>query len=419
MKEFIQTLSEAQNANSDIELLRRSIAVESITGNETPFALFLQAELEKLGLNTGVSDFMEGRKNVWGNKKGKKGFPNLMFIGHTDTVHTEGWRDYWRSDPRADPFGGVDTEGAIWGRGSCDLKGGICAAMASLRLLHEAGYQLEGGITFAFVGDEESGEIGTGVSAGIKDFLSRFNEWELTAPDFIIYVEPTCLDIFTAQIGFFIANITVRGKSAYFGKPELGVDALKYSHKLLAQIWSHESEIRLGSQHDLLGPSSLLVTSIEGGGFIAVPDQCRFSLIRTLQPDEDLNAAIKQFEDCLSNEETMEGITVQIDYPAGRNHAQGGTGFEISQDTEYVQLLKNCIYDSAQGKGEICGAPYWSEIPFLVNEFSCPAVYCAPGDISVAHTFEERVNIDEYLAAIRGFALFISRYCGIKPLSTI
>ena len=219
MKEFIQTLSEAQNANSDIELLRRSIAVESITGNETPFALFLQAELEKLGLNTGVSDFMEGRKNVWGNKKGKKGFPNLLFVGHTDTVHTNGWRDYWRSDPRADPFGGVDTEGAIWGRGACDLKGGICAAMASLRLLHKAGYQLEGGITFAFVGDEESGEIGTGVSAGVKDFLSRFYEWELTVPDFIIYVEPTCLDIFTAQIGFFIANITIRGKSAYFRLP--------------------------------------------------------------------------------------------------------------------------------------------------------------------------------------------------------
>ncbi len=414
MIEFMQTLSKAQDENADLDLLRSSIALESITGNETPFASFLLAELEKLGLKTGFGDFLEGRKNVWGHLAGKEGHPHLMFAGHTDTVHVRGWENYWKSDPRSDPFAGVEFEEAIWGRGACDLKGGICAALASLRLLHSIGCELEGGITFAFFGDEESGETGTGVSAGIKAFVQQFEAEKLPAPDFAIYLEPTTLNIFTAQIGFFIADLTVKGKTAYFGKPEQGVDALKYTHKLLTRIWSHETELRSGFSHDLLGPSSLLVTSIEGGGFIAVPELCRFSLIRTLHPDEDMDEAIEKFEACIFS---SDGISVQVDYPAGRDHPKGGTASEIPQDTEQVMLLQDCIRRTSLKKGEIKGAPFWSEMSFLVNDFGCPAVYCAPGDISVAHTFEERISKDEYLAAIRSFALFIAQYCGVKPLS--
>ncbi len=414
MIEFMQTLSQAQDENADLDLLRSSIALESITGNETPFASFLLTELEKLGLKTDFGDFLEGRKNVWGHLVGKEGRPHLMFVGHTDTVHVRGWENYWQSDPRADPFAGVEFEEAIWGRGACDLKGGICAALASLRLLQSIGYELEGGITFAFVGDEESGETGTGVSAGIKAFVQQFEAEKLPAPDFAIYLEPTTLNIFTAQIGFFIADLTVKGKTAYFGKPEQGVDALKYTHELLARIWSHETELRSGFSHDLVGPSSLLVTSIEGGGFIAVPELCRFSLIRTLHPDEDMDEAIEKFEACIFS---SEGISVQVDYPAGRDHPKGGSASEIPQDTEQVVLLQDCIRRASSKKGEIKGAPFWSEKSFLVNDFGCPAVYCAPGDISVAHTFEERICKDEYLASIRSFALFIAQYCGVKPLS--
>ena len=414
MIEFMQTLSKAQDESADLDLLRSSIALESITGNETPFASFLLTELEKFGLKTGFGDFLEGRKNVWGHLAGTEGRPHLMFIGHTDTVHVRGWEHYWQSDPRADPFAAVEFEEAIWGRGACDLKGGICAALASLRLLQSIGCELEGGITFAFVGDEESGETGTGVSAGIKAFVKQFETEKLPAPDFAIYLEPTTLNIYTAQIGFFIADLTVKGKTAYFGKPEQGVDALKYTHELLTRIWSHETELRSSFSHDLLGPSSLLVTSIEGGGFIAVPELCRFSLIRTLHPDEDMDEAIEKFESCIFS---SEGISVQVDYPAGRDHPKGGKASEIPQNTEQVMLLQDCIRRSSLKKGEIKGAPFWSEMSFLVNDFGCPAVYCAPGNISVAHTFEEHICKDEYLASIRSFALFIAQYCGIKHLS--
>ena len=51
--------------------------------------------------------------------------------------------------------------------------------------------------------------------------------------------------------------------------------------------------------------------------------------------------------------------------------------------------------------------------PFFVNRLGMPAVYCAPGDIRNCHTYEEHVDVEEYLAGIVGFASFMARYCGV------
>ena len=414
---LLSSLSAAQDTAADLALLRAALGIESVTGNETAFARFLGDEMDKLGLAVGSGAFLEGRENVWGAKSSAKGHQNLMFVGHSDTVHVRGWQDYWRDDERADPFGAATVDGQIWGRGACDLKGGICAALAGLRLLAKVGAEPAGGITMAFIGDEESGETGTGVSAGAKDLVKRVAAGEITRPDFAVYVEPTKLDVYTAQIGFFIADITVTGKSAYFGKPELGVDALKAAHTLLASLWAHEKELHSGPSHELVGSSSILVTGMESGGYIAVPGESRLSLIRKLRPGEDLDDAVAGFEAAVAAADLADGISVNIAYPAGRDHPKGGSPVEIPGSTPSALLLQECVKSARPTAGAIAGAPYWSEVPFWVNEIGCPAVYCAPGDIGVAHTFEERIDIEEYLSAVRAFALFAARFCGLKPTS--
>ncbi len=411
-------LASAQDARADIALLRDAVAIESVTGNETPFARFLEARMVELGLDTARSEFLEGRENVWGANRGGDDGPSLLIVGHTDVVHTRGWAEYWQEDPRSDPFGGIDIDGHIWGRGSCDLKGGICAALAGLRLLKATGREPAGKIALAFVGDEESGEPGTGVSAGAADLVRRVNSGEIQRPDFAIYVEPTGLDVYTAQIGFFIADITVTGKTAYFGTPELGVDALKATHQLLSRIWEHEAELCAGPSHELVGASSILVTSIAGGGFIAVPGECRFSLIRKLRPGEDMDRAVARFEAALDLAELPRTVSVSIGYPAGRDHDKGGSPVEIPRDTPAALLLQQCVRALVPDGCRLGGAPYWSELPYLVNGIGCPAVYWAPGDIAVAHTYEERINIEEFLTSVRAFALFVARFCGLKETNT-
>ena len=397
-----------QDVQSDVALLRDALAIGSVTGGETPFAQFLERQLSELGLNTGTGAFEGLRENVWGVLPADG--PNLMILGHTDTVHVRGWAEHWQNDPRNDPFGGVQVDGHIWSRGASDLKGGICAAIAGYRLLRNIGIQPSCELTFAFIGDEESGEPGSGVSAGAKDLVARIKAGRVPRPDFAVYVEPTNLDVYTAQIGFFIADITVMGKTAYFGTPELGVDALKATHRLLARIWKHESELNAGPSHDLLGTSSILVTAINGGGFIAVPGNCKLSLIRKLRPGEALDDAVSAFEAALNVDALPEGIEVAISYPAGRNHPKGGSPVENDPDLAAVGLLQNCIRETWPQAGQIGGAPYWSEMPFLTDQIGCPTVYCAPGDIAVAHTFEERIEVEEYLAAVRSFALFFAGF---------
>ncbi|MEY8097334.1 M20 family metallopeptidase [Falsihalocynthiibacter sp. S25ZX9] len=416
--DLIAKLEARQDARTDIELLRGAIGCESVTGNEGRFVDFLMSEMTRIGLKPASGDFLPDRPNTWGARVGTTDGPNLMFVGHTDTVHVRGWAEHWKGQPQEDPFSAPVIDNEIWGRGACDLKAGICSALAALRLLDTVGVQLAGTVSFAFIGDEESGEPNTGVSAGAKDLVKRIVTGEIAKPDFAVYVEPTKLDVYTAQIGFFIAEISITGKSAYFGTPQDGVDALKATHQLLTALWQHAEELAQGPTHPLVGASDILVTKINGGGYIAVPGECELSLIRKLRPGENLDEAVAQFEAVVKGVAFDDGISFDINYPAGRDHRFGGSPVEIDPDHPAAKSLAKCVTEVRGATAEIGGAPYWSESPFLVNEIGCPTVYCAPGDISIAHTFEERVAVSEYLAGVRAFALFIARFCGTKTEST-
>jgi acetylornithine deacetylase/succinyl-diaminopimelate desuccinylase-like protein len=407
-------LRAALDREEALTLLRAAIGRESITGNEANFVSFLEERMRQLGLDEVRSaEFLPGRPNVWGERMGAGGGKLLLFVGHTDTVHVDGWRDHWAGTEREDPFGAPIIDGQVWGRGAGDLKAGICASLAALELLDKAGMRLAGDVSFAFVGDEESGQSGTGVSAGVKDFVGRIEKGEVAAPDFVVYVEPTRLSVYPAQIGFFIADITITGKSAYFGVPELGKDALRAGHAVMAALWTHSDEISARSEHKLVGRGFLLITGISSGGFIAVPERCTLSLIRKLLPGESLDTAAAEIEAVVRAAIADPEITTEISYPAGRDHPLGGTAAEIEAAMPEVSLLSATMAAAMAGRGTVEGAPFWSEVPFFVNGLKVPAVYCAPGDIRNCHTYDERVDVDEYLAGIVGFAAFMVCYCGV------
>ncbi len=406
-------LATAFDRDAALALLQGAIGRQSVTGNEANFATYLSDEMRRRGIEGVTSaDFLPGRPNVWGERRGAGGGPRLLFVGHTDTVHVDGWSAHWAGTEREDAFGAPVIGGAVWGRGAGDLKAGICASLASLGVLDRAGVRLKGDVAFAFVGDEESGQPGTGVSAGIKDYVTRIKAGSVARPDFTIYVEPTRLAVYPAQIGFFIAEITVTGKSAYFGVPELGRDALKATHRILSTLWEHSEAVSARAEHRLVGRGFLLVTGIEGGGAIAVPGTCRLSLIRKLLPGESLDAAAGELDAVVRTAVDDPEIQIGIAFPAGRDHALGGSGAETNLEAAEVRLLGEVVRATLPGRGGVEGAPFWSEMPFFTDRLGVPAVYCAPGDIRNCHTFDEHVEIEEYFAGVVAYARFIARYCG-------
>ena len=95
----------AVDETAALATLQAAIRHASITGAEADFAGYLAELLRSLGMDeVTVGDFLPGRPNVVGIKRGSGGGRRLLLIGHTDVVHVRGWRERWAGDPREDPF---------------------------------------------------------------------------------------------------------------------------------------------------------------------------------------------------------------------------------------------------------------------------------------------------------------------------
>ena len=409
-KELHEKLSAALDMTDALALLRNSIQRQSVTPNEADFVDFLHGELEAIGA-TGVArqPFEPERANLTGLRSGEPNSKTVMLIGHTDTVHVRDWAERWRDDVREDPFGGVIVDGKMWGRGASDLKAGICTALSAVRLLDRAGVPLRPNVMFAFVGDEESGEPGSGVSAGARRLAQEMSAGRLTRPDFAVYVEPTMLDVYPVHMGFFIVSLRVIGKTAYFGLPERGVDALKASHFILDAIWNYSTTLAQRTEHPLVGRGFVLVTSIKGGGSIAVPGDCAIDMIVKVPPGLELSDVQGELASVIRRSAESRNVRVEISYPTHRDHAVGGTPYETRFDTPEIKQLIAAIKSVRPTRGNVEAAPYWSELPFL-QAIGVPGVYWAPGDISICHTPEENVSIDDYRDGILALSVFLATF---------
>ena len=404
---MIARISEAFDARHALELLQKAISIPSVTGDEANFAGWLKGELTALGVEASSAEFAEGRPNVWGLRKGRSTADTLLLIGHTDTVHTRGWKERWAGSERESPFSGAVVDGVVWGRGASDLKAGLSMTLEAVRTLDRAGLEVVPTLLFAFVGDEESGEPGSGVSAGARALRGLIATGTLPRPNMAIYVEPTMLDVYVAHMGFFLCDIRVIGKSAYFGVPELGVDALKGAHAVLEALWRYSAELSAGEKHALVGSGFLLPTGIQGGGYIAVPGECTISLIAKIPPGLRLDDVRVGLETAARAASMDSRIELQFFYPAPRDHPIGGQPFEGSLDEARLHRLVSAIRAIRPERGNIEAAPYWSELP-IFSALGVPGVYFAPGDIRICHTTEENVSLQDYYDSIIALAAFLA-----------
>ena len=86
----------ALDRDDAVSLLRGAIGCNSVTGKEANMVAYLDAQMRERGLaDIEIAEFLPGRPNIWGRRKGSGGGKRLQFIGHTDTVHVEGWREHY------------------------------------------------------------------------------------------------------------------------------------------------------------------------------------------------------------------------------------------------------------------------------------------------------------------------------------
>ena len=410
----------AVDAESLVDLVREAVRIPSVTGAEADFATWVRDQLSAGGWeDVCTADAVPGRPNVYAGAGASGEGRSLVLAGHLDTVAVDDWHQEWSGTDRADPFGAHLIDGEIWGRGVADQKAGICAVIEALRAVRRRGYRPGGRVTGLFVCDEESGRPGTGVSAGMRAAMSDVfgGAGEDDPADFAIYTEPTTSAVYTAQMGFCIADIALIGRSAYFGTPELGVDALRAGHTLQTELWQYSAELGSRGGHELLGEAFLLVTRVSAGGNIAVPGRFELSLIRKILPGEDLAEAASEIAAITDEVAERHGVTAELAFTAPRDHPVGGTPDEVPSSHPGVAGLCRSIEATTGRSARVEGAPYWSEKPFL-RALGIPGVYFAPGDIANCHTPFERLEIDELISATRSLAHFVASWCGVQKLQT-
>jgi succinyl-diaminopimelate desuccinylase len=230
------------------------------------------------------------RINVIARSSGTAPGPCVHFNSHIDVVQSGGG---WTLDP----FAAVVKEGRVYGRGACDMKGGLAASIIAVEALIESTTTLPGTLEISGTVDEESGGYG-----GVH-YLAERGWFSPPRVDHVIIPEPLNVDrVCIGHRGVWWAEIETHGRMAHGSMPFLGDCAVRHMHAVIDRF-ERDLYPKLAAQHTDMPVvpsgarhSTLNINSIHGGqaetpGYPAplVPDSCRMVIDRRLLIEESID----------------------------------------------------------------------------------------------------------------------------------
>jgi acetylornithine deacetylase ArgE len=298
----------------------------------------------------------------------------LLFEAHQDTVPVD--------NMTIDPFAARIDGNRLFGRGACDVKGGMAAMLGAFaRLVRE---RPTGAVRLlmACTVDEEHG------FAGVTRLASSPFVTAAELPLAAVVAEPTELEIVNSHKGAVRWDVEVTGRSCHSSRPDRGVNAIYHMAGLLSVVERYAAELSAGHTHPTLGPATLSVGIIEGGTSVnTVAARCRVEVDRRLLPGEDAQTALADFcayvRSHLRSDIAWECSAPWLSAPA--------LAADLSADL--VNRLAAAL-DAVIGTHRVVTVPYGTDAAPLAA-VGVPAVVFGPGDIAQAHTADEWVALDE------------------------
>jgi succinyl-diaminopimelate desuccinylase len=240
------------------------------------------------------------RINVVARRSGAAPGPCVHFNSHIDVVQTgRGWT--------LDPFAAVVRDGRIYGRGACDMKGGLAASIIAVEALIDCNAKLPGTLEISGTVDEESGGYG-----GVH-YLAERGWFSPPRVDHVIIPEPLNVDrVCIGHRGVWWAEIETHGRMAHGSMPFLGDCAVRHMHAVvdrferdlypkLAARHTDMPVVPPGARHSTLNINSIHGGSAEAPGYPApvVPDSCRMVIDRRLLIEESIDSVKAEVRDLL------------------------------------------------------------------------------------------------------------------------
>jgi acetylornithine deacetylase/succinyl-diaminopimelate desuccinylase-like protein len=303
----------------------------------------------------------------------------ILFGAHQDTVPVGGMS--------IEPWTPTVRQGRLYGRGACDVKGGMTAMLAAIARLAEERPTGMPTIVMACTVNEEYGF--SGADALTKLLNGHESEIIPRKPDVAVIAEPTELDVVTAHKGVVRWRCHTRGRAGHSAQPENGDNAIYKMARALAVTERYQREIvgGLGS-HARCGPATMSVGTIRGGVSVnTIPSHCTIEIDRRLPPGEEPQAAYRHFVEQLAQSEDLD-FPVEHDPP----YMQGPALSDDANGPLADRLEK--VAREVVGQCRQVGVPYATDAAFLAAA-GVPTVVFGPGSIEQAHTDDEWLPLNQ------------------------
>jgi acetylornithine deacetylase len=329
----------------------------------------------------------------------------LLLDGHVDVV-PPGGAGLWTVTP---PFVPLVKDGILYGRGACDTKGGLAAAMHAVEAIVRAGVRLRGEVRIASVVGEEDGGSGT---------LAALLAGAGTDASGCIVLEPTELSVVPAVAGALSFRVRLRGLSAHGAIREEGVSAIEKLPVIQRALLDLESARNAREADPLFGwlkrPFAICAGRLEAGDWpSSEADWLSLEGRYGVAPDEDLDAAQREFEGAIADAASTDSWLA--DHPPvvewwGGQFLPGRTRL----DDPIVTTVARAFADAGDQPTELRGMPYGCDMGLTTRVGALPTVVFGPGDIRAAHRPDEHVPVADLVTASRTLALTILRMCGAE-----
>jgi acetylornithine deacetylase len=390
--------------------LRRLIRIRSVTGSEEAIQDDMEALFREIGLETsrietdpvvfaGDPDFpgsemARASLPVVVGRLGRPGGRRILLVGHVDVV-PPGNLATWT----VDPWAAETREGRMYGRGACDMKGGVVAILAAARAIVSSGMagDLAGEVVVVSVPSEEDG--GQGMLAAIRAGCTG---------DEAIITEPTGLEVVIAHAGAITFRLTVPGRAAHASTRREGVSALDNLYTVIAALAADETARNAAETDPLMTaldlPYATMIGKVEGGEWAStvldrVVAEGRYGvrLGQTWRDAEgDLRACI---EAACAADPFLRDHPVGVEITGGRFSSA-----RIPADHPLPVSLANAAEATLGRRPALIGEPYGADMRLLVNEGATPTVIFGPGNVRVAHSADEFVSLAEVADCARVLA---------------
>lgn len=376
----------AVDAEEVVQLTQKLVQIESYYPGpgEAPVVEFLKSYLDEHDFKMTLQDVAPGRPNLIADLGSGPG--GLILEGHTDVVH-HGSLDQWEIPP----YEARVVDGRLYGRGSCDMKGGLAAAIVAAQSVRKTLGEPSRTLRLCVPCDEE------GLMIGIKAFVKAgYAEGFAGA----IVCEPEENEICLWQKGAMRVWVRFQGRMAHGAMPYAGANPIPSGSRFVAALHALQTELQAESQHEYLGlpwvTPTVFQASAGEGQFNLIPDKVRVGLDVRTNSGQDHRQIEARLREVLASS-LDDGVTAELEVFESRPATETQKDASVVKATE--QALSMLGMPVRYG-----GVPGATDGTFLWAWAGLPVVTIGPGGRTVPHQANEFIELDELVAAARLYA---------------